>query len=63
MIRPHPEDRFLIDSAARFSSPYPHCPGIPQTEFAEIMVQVKRWGLDQYLKEHDIDSLIHTPAA
>jgi ABC-type nitrate/sulfonate/bicarbonate transport system substrate-binding protein len=36
---------------------------IPQTEFAEIMVQVKRWGLDQYLKEYDIDRLIHTPAA
>ena len=36
---------------------------IPQTEFAEIMAQVKRWGLDQYLKEHDIQRLIHAPAA
>jgi NitT/TauT family transport system substrate-binding protein len=36
---------------------------IPQTEFAEIMVQVKRWGLDQYLKEYDIEVLIHAPAA
>jgi ABC-type nitrate/sulfonate/bicarbonate transport system substrate-binding protein len=36
---------------------------IPQTEFAEIMAQVKRWGLDQYLKEYDIDKLIHAPAA
>jgi ABC-type nitrate/sulfonate/bicarbonate transport system substrate-binding protein len=36
---------------------------ISQAEFAEIMVQVKRWGLDQYLKEHDIQSLIHAPAA
>jgi ABC-type nitrate/sulfonate/bicarbonate transport system substrate-binding protein len=36
---------------------------IPQAEFAEILAQVKRWGLDQYLKEHDIDALIHAPAA
>jgi hypothetical protein len=36
---------------------------IPQAEFTEIMDQVKRWGLDQYLKEHDIQRLIHAPAA
>jgi ABC-type nitrate/sulfonate/bicarbonate transport system substrate-binding protein len=36
---------------------------IPQTEFAEVMTQVKRWGLDQYLKEYDIERLIHAPAA
>jgi ABC-type nitrate/sulfonate/bicarbonate transport system substrate-binding protein len=36
---------------------------IPQTEFAEILTQVKRWGLDQYLKEYDIDKLMHAPAA
>jgi ABC-type nitrate/sulfonate/bicarbonate transport system substrate-binding protein len=36
---------------------------IPQSEFAEIMAQVKRWGLDQYLKEYDIERLIHAPAA
>jgi ABC-type nitrate/sulfonate/bicarbonate transport system substrate-binding protein len=36
---------------------------IPQTEFAEIVAQVKRWGLDQYMKEHDIERLIHAPAA
>jgi len=36
---------------------------IPQTEFADVMAQVKRWGLDQYLKEHDIETLIHAPVA
>jgi ABC-type nitrate/sulfonate/bicarbonate transport system substrate-binding protein len=36
---------------------------VPQTEFAEVMTQVKRWGLDQYLKEYDIERLIHAPAA
>ncbi len=36
---------------------------IPQAEFAEIMAQVKRWGLDQHLKERDIERLIHAPTA
>jgi hypothetical protein len=36
---------------------------IPQAEFDEILAQVKRWGLDQYLKEHDIRRLVHAPAA
>lgn len=36
---------------------------IPHTELAEIMDQVKRWSLDQYLKEYDIERLIHAPAA
>ena len=36
---------------------------IPPAEFDEIMAQVKRWGLDQYLKEHNIERLIHAPAA
>jgi ABC-type nitrate/sulfonate/bicarbonate transport system substrate-binding protein len=39
-----------------------HAP-IPQAEFDEILVQVRRWGLDQYLKEHDIERLVHAPAA
>jgi hypothetical protein len=36
---------------------------IPQAAFTEILDQVERWGLDQYLKEHDIQRLIHAPAA
>jgi ABC-type nitrate/sulfonate/bicarbonate transport system substrate-binding protein len=36
---------------------------IPRAEFAEVLVQVKRWGLDQYLKEYDIQRLIHAPTA
>ena len=36
---------------------------IPASEFAEILAQVKRWSLDQYLKEHDVERLIHAPAA
>jgi NitT/TauT family transport system substrate-binding protein len=35
---------------------------IAQTEFDEILAQVKRWGLDQFLKEHDVEKLIHAPA-
>ncbi len=35
---------------------------IPAAEFDEIMAQVKRWGLDQYLKEHNVERLIHAPA-
>jgi ABC-type nitrate/sulfonate/bicarbonate transport system substrate-binding protein len=36
---------------------------IPQAEFDEILAQVRRWGLDEYLKEHDLQRLIHAPAA
>jgi ABC-type nitrate/sulfonate/bicarbonate transport system substrate-binding protein len=36
---------------------------IPHAEFTEIMAQVRRWGLDQFLKEYDIEALIHAPAA
>ena len=36
---------------------------IPQAEFDEILAQVKRWGLDQFLKEHDVEKLVHAPAA
>ncbi len=36
---------------------------IAQTEFDEVLAQVKRWGLDQFLKEHDVEKLIHAPAA
>ena len=35
---------------------------IPKAEFDEILAQVKRWGLDQYLKEHNVERLIHAPA-
>ena len=30
---------------------------IPRSEFDEVMVQVKRWGLDQYLKDTSFDRL------
>jgi NitT/TauT family transport system substrate-binding protein len=30
---------------------------IPREEFAEVLDQVKRWGLDQYLKERSFDNL------
>jgi NitT/TauT family transport system substrate-binding protein len=30
---------------------------IPQSEFDDTMAQVKRWGLDQFLKERDFDKL------
>ena len=32
---------------------------IPKAELDEILAQVKRWGLDQYLKEHKIENLLH----
>ena len=32
---------------------------IPKSEFDEILGQIKHWGLDQYLKEHRIENLIH----
>ncbi len=35
---------------------------IPASEYAEILEQVRRWGLDQHLKETRVDSLIHAPA-
>lgn len=35
---------------------------IPQAEYDEILAQVKRWGLDQYLKETKVDNLIHIAA-
>jgi hypothetical protein len=31
---------------------------IPRAEFDEVMEQVKRWGLDQHLKERSFDNLI-----
>jgi hypothetical protein len=31
---------------------------IPEQEFHETMDQVKRWGLDQYLKEHKFENLV-----
>jgi hypothetical protein len=31
---------------------------IPQQEFDETMAQVKRWGLDQYLKERKFENLV-----
>jgi NitT/TauT family transport system substrate-binding protein len=36
---------------------------IPQTEFDDTMAQVKRWGLDQYLKERDFEKLTCSTAA
>jgi hypothetical protein len=36
---------------------------IPRAEFDEVMEQVKRWGLDQHLKERTFDKLITTAAA
>jgi NitT/TauT family transport system substrate-binding protein len=36
---------------------------IPRAEFDEVMEQVKRWGLDQHLKERAFDKLITTAAA
>ncbi len=35
---------------------------IPRTEFDEVMNQVKRWGLDQFLKGHAFDSLVYRAA-
>ena len=31
---------------------------IPEQEFHDTMDQVKRWGLDQYLKEHKFEKLV-----
>jgi NitT/TauT family transport system substrate-binding protein len=36
---------------------------IPRAEFDEVMGQVKRWGLDQHLKERNFERLITTAAA
>jgi NitT/TauT family transport system substrate-binding protein len=36
---------------------------IPQKEFDDTMAQVKRWGLDQYLKERDFEKLTCSTAA
>src|SRR5215207_5253590 len=36
---------------------------IPRAEFDEVMDQVKRWGLDQHLKERNFDQLVTTAAA
>jgi NitT/TauT family transport system substrate-binding protein len=35
---------------------------IPRTEFDEVMDQVKRWGLDQHLKERSFDNLVTSAA-
>ena len=35
---------------------------IPGAEFDEILAQVKHWGLDQYLKEQNVERLIHASA-
>ena len=34
------------------------CKRIPKDEFEEVMDQVKRWGLDQHLKERRFEQLI-----
>ena len=33
---------------------------IPQSEFDEVMEQVKRWGLDDFLEERSFEKLIYT---
>jgi NitT/TauT family transport system substrate-binding protein len=35
---------------------------IPQVEFDEVMAQVQRWGLDQYLQERSFEKLIYRAA-
>jgi NitT/TauT family transport system substrate-binding protein len=35
---------------------------IPRTEFDEVMDQVKRWGLDQHLKERSFENLVTSAA-
>jgi hypothetical protein len=35
---------------------------IPRSEFDEVMDQVKRWGLDQHLKERSFDNLVTNAA-
>jgi NitT/TauT family transport system substrate-binding protein len=32
---------------------------LPRDEFDDTLAQVKRWGLDQYLKERDYEALVH----
>jgi NitT/TauT family transport system substrate-binding protein len=36
---------------------------IPKSEFAQVMRQVERWGLDQHLKERDLANLIASAGA
>ena len=33
---------------------------IPRAEFDEVLDQVKRWGLDQYVKERSFDKLSYS---
>ena len=33
---------------------------IPLSEFNEVMAQVKRWGLDQYLKDRSYETLSYS---
>jgi hypothetical protein len=48
----HPWDFGKFGRGERFV----HRP-IPRSEFDEVLEQVKRWGLDQYLKEKGFDNL------
>jgi NitT/TauT family transport system substrate-binding protein len=36
---------------------------VPKTEFEEVMQQVERWGLDDYLKEKSFDNLVYRAPA
>jgi hypothetical protein len=36
---------------------------IPKSEFDEVMDQVKRWNLDDYLKEKSFDNLVYRAPA
>jgi len=35
---------------------------IPRAEFDEVLDQVQRWGLDQFLKERAFDKLVYRAA-
>ena len=36
---------------------------LPQSEFDQTLEQVKRWNLDQYLKEKNFDKLVYRAPA
>jgi len=54
----HPWDFSKFGRGERFV-----CKRIPQAEFDDTMAQVKRWGLDQFLKERDFGKLTAKIAA
>jgi hypothetical protein len=48
----HPLDFTRFDRGERFVYE-----AIPRSEFDEVMDQVKRWGLDDYLKDREFENL------